>query len=180
MNRSPSDRPNREEIRRRALRAAAAVAVSAGCSSPTIAITAPGTDGNAGGSDSQMADLAAGSDSTGHDGGSSDTADTVASDAKANDTLANDTLASDSGDSAADAAMDSSTATDTADGPPDCKHLTDGAQIGECCNARSAWCLAAYPADSQKQNECHFGPDFDGTTGCIPWGPPAPPAWEFA
>lgn len=45
-----------------------------------------------------------------------------------------------------------------------------------CCEARTEWCTDQHAFQTDDLvNECIFGPGFDGSTGCIPWGPPAPP-----
>ncbi len=58
-------------------------------------------------------------------------------------------------------------------GEPDC--ATDGLDMVACCDARHAWCGEGFAADSEAYNDCVFGPGYDGSTGCIPWGPPVPP-----
>lgn len=83
-------------------------------------------------------------------------------------------------DAAGDAdASDATDVTADADDRPQCKGLTDQARY-DCCNALNQWCNAAYPPPSQDATTCQFGPGYDGSTGCIPWGPPAPPAFEVA
>lgn len=49
-----------------------------------------------------------------------------------------------------------------------------------CCSDLMAWCADAYPDDGDALNECVFGADFDGSTGCVPWGPPVPPQATLA
>lgn len=56
---------------------------------------------------------------------------------------------------------------------PDC---TQTADMGACCSERSTWCEDQGFVDLA-HSECVFGPGFDGSTGCIPWGPPVPPAF---
>lgn len=68
------------------------------------------------------------------------------------------------------AADDTSPPADTAE--PDC---TTAADVMACCEARSAWCGEQFAEGSEAYNTCVFGPNFDGSTGCIPWGPPVPP-----
>jgi hypothetical protein len=70
---------------------------------------------------------------------------------------------------------DSGTASDA----PDCTDTT-GAENVECCNALFEWCADEYALDSDAYSECVYGPGFDGSTGCIPWGPPVPPAASVA
>ena len=54
---------------------------------------------------------------------------------------------------------------------PDCS-ASQG--VGPCCESLAAWCEAEHGVGNAA-DECLFGPDFSGSTGCIPWGPPAPP-----
>lgn len=69
---------------------------------------------------------------------------------------------------------------DPAGPKPDCVAL--GLQIGACCHALVDWCTANVVAGtaSQDYSACVYGPTFDGSTGCIPWGPPVPPAASVA
>lgn len=69
---------------------------------------------------------------------------------------------------------------DPAGPKPDCVVL--GLQVGACCNALVDWCTANIVAGtaSQEYSDCVYGPTFDGSTGCIPWGPPVPPAASLA
>lgn len=46
----------------------------------------------------------------------------------------------------------------------------------DCCQKLAKVCLALHPIDQEAQSACTYGPDYDGSTGCIPWGPPVPPA----
>lgn len=46
----------------------------------------------------------------------------------------------------------------------------------DCCEKLAKVCLALHPVDEDARTECTYGPDYDGSTGCIPWGPPVPPA----
>ncbi|MCK6517541.1 hypothetical protein L6R46_21075 [Myxococcota bacterium] len=48
-------------------------------------------------------------------------------------------------------------------------------EVTECCDALRAACEAEHGAGTDAANECIFGEDFSGSTGCIPWGPPVPP-----
>lgn len=59
---------------------------------------------------------------------------------------------------------------------PDCAIDTDGVIDFDCCDDLAAWCAATYAGDLDAENTCIWGEGFDGSTGCIPWGPPAPPA----
>lgn len=59
---------------------------------------------------------------------------------------------------------------------PDC---VDAQDMFACCEERRLWCEEESGL-FQSVDNCVFGPGFDGSTGCIPWGPPAPPrfgAW---
>lgn len=61
---------------------------------------------------------------------------------------------------------------------PDCRNVAD---MTTCCDERRTWCEGEVgTADETALNDCVFGPGFDGSTGCIPWGPPAPPAARVA
>ncbi|MCB9679336.1 MAG: hypothetical protein H6737_29800 [Alphaproteobacteria bacterium] len=71
------------------------------------------------------------------------------------------------------AALDTAVDTDAVPmDEPDC--TLPGVDMFPCCDERAAWCTQQH-ASVDAQNECLFGPGFDGSTGCIPWGPPAPP-----
>lgn len=72
--------------------------------------------------------------------------------------------------------------TETGDGGPDCSDvdLSDTGAYAECCGARTDWCEAEHGAGTDAANACIFGPDYDGSTGCIPWGPPVPPRFRGA
>ncbi len=85
------------------------------------------------------------------------------------------------------AARDADSAADTdpgetADGRPDCSaiDMADTEAYAACCDALAGWCGEAYGADSEEATECIYGPDYDGSTGCIPWGPPVPPRFRSA
>ncbi len=63
-------------------------------------------------------------------------------------------------------------------GEPDCKDKTS-ADRGKCCDERMKWCKAQFPTDQNAYNDCYYGPNFSAKcTGCIPWGPPAPPRFD--
>lgn len=73
-----------------------------------------------------------------------------------------------------DAATYAATDTGWVDDPalePDC---TQAAEPWTCCDDRATWCEENRPL-LQSFDTCYYGPGFDGSTGCIPWGPPAPP-----
>lgn len=59
-----------------------------------------------------------------------------------------------------------------ADDPPDCTDTTD---MAACCDELAEYCAGVYDPSTQDYLDCLYGPDFDGSTGCIPWGPPVPP-----
>lgn len=132
---------SRAEVHRRALLAAAAVALgTSSCGEATLA-TPSSADAQAG----------------------SDAAEVVASPDAAGDA------------SAVTDAEDATTAVD-ASGKPDCSAVA-AADLAACCDKLRAWCDAALGVGTEAANTCHYGPGFDASTGCTPWGPPAPPAW---
>ena len=55
--------------------------------------------------------------------------------------------------------------------PPQCDNLS----VSDCCDARKAWCSAQMDPGSESYTECVYGLGADGSTGCVPWGPAAPP-----
>jgi hypothetical protein len=57
---------------------------------------------------------------------------------------------------------------------PDC--AAQGLDFEQCCDARRLFCGTQHLIGSTPYDDCVFGPGFDGSTGCIPWGPPTPPA----
>ena len=86
----------------------------------------------------------------------------------------------DSGSPSDDSGMPGDTGTtppmeDTAaPGPPDCTEVAPE-EWAECCQALEEWCIDEYGSDSEAYAECLYGPDYDGSTGCMAWGPPVPP-----
>ena len=56
----------------------------------------------------------------------------------------------------------------------DCNGLP-AEEVSACCDALRVACETEHGAATEAANECIFGEDFSGSTGCIPWGPPAPP-----
>ena len=56
----------------------------------------------------------------------------------------------------------------------DCNGLP-AEEVSACCDALRVSCETEHGAATEAANECIFGEDFSGSTGCIPWGPPAPP-----
>lgn len=57
---------------------------------------------------------------------------------------------------------------------PDCVAL--GLDLTACCDTLRDWCGQQVAEGTPAYDDCVFGPGFDGSTGCIPWGPPVPPA----
>lgn len=57
---------------------------------------------------------------------------------------------------------------------PDCAAL--GLDLTACCDTLREWCGQHVAEGTPSYDDCVFGPGFDGSTGCIPWGPPVPPA----
>jgi len=89
-----------------------------------------------------------------------------------------DTEASVDDSASADDTSDTSsndTADSSIDDRPDCSEVLDGEELMECCNSLGEWCAAEYGEESDEYLVCVYGPDYDGSTGCIPWGPPVPP-----
>jgi len=85
--------------------------------------------------------------------------------------LTNDDTKSDTADTALDSAV--------AEADEDCMGLSSEATT-TCCNARAVSCDVEFGADTEASDFCTYGPDYDGSTGCIPWGPPAPPVFRGA
>jgi hypothetical protein len=71
---------------------------------------------------------------------------------------------------------------DTSSEKPLCLGLDtgDNAAYLACCEQLEGWCATEFAADKEAIDECLFGPGYDGSTGCIPWGPPVPPARRLA
>lgn len=64
---------------------------------------------------------------------------------------------------------------------PVCLALQGKPEWGTCCETLGTWCQQAHPGNDQAANVCVFGENFSGAcTGCIPWGPPAPPPFDEA
>jgi hypothetical protein len=93
-----------------------------------------------------------------------------------------DTADTASVDTAADTDTVDTDTVDSGDGSPDCTaiDLSDSEAYAECCGARAEWCEAEHGAGTDAANYCVYGPDYDGSTGCIPWGPPVPPRFRGA
>ena len=94
--------------------------------------------------------------------------------AKTDDTQA--VITDTSGDTQDSAAVDTNvadtSATDTS-AQGDCNGLP-AEEVSACCDALRVACEAEHGAGTEAANECIFGEDFSGSTGCIPWGPPVP------
>lgn len=93
--------------------------------------------------------------------------------AQATDTAQNETAEQTDTANAADAAQD------VAGGKPLCVATPND---GQCCLHLGEWCLQQFPddADYEARAQCQYGPNYDASTGCSPWGPPAPPAFAPA
>ena len=91
-----------------------------------------------------------------------------------------DAVAGDTGK--ADTALADTSGTDTSGGKPDCTevYMSDTGAYAECCDALTAWCEAEHGSGTDAANECTYGPGYDGSTGCIPWGPPVSPRFRGA
>ncbi|MES2638668.1 MAG: hypothetical protein V4850_04280 [Myxococcota bacterium] len=91
-----------------------------------------------------------------------------------------------SADTADTASVDTAADTDTVDtdtdGSPDCTAIDmgDSEAWGACCTERAEWCAEAHGEGTDAANYCTYGPDYDGSTGCVPWGPPVPPRFRGA
>jgi hypothetical protein len=85
------------------------------------------------------------------------------------------------GDSATDTSVADTDDTDTsgADTGETCVGLENEA-LSDCCAELAATCNAEYGEGTEEASTCTYGPDYDGSTGCIPWGPPAPPRFREA
>ncbi|HCH61252.1 MAG: hypothetical protein CL927_12450 [Deltaproteobacteria bacterium] len=57
---------------------------------------------------------------------------------------------------------------------PDCTEVP-AEDWTDCCRALEEWCAEEYATDREAAAECLYGPDYDGSTGCMAWGPPVPP-----
>ncbi len=89
--------------------------------------------------------------------------------------------ATDSGGITGDDAGGTDTAAmDTGSDKPTCVGVEDPELYEACCNGLREWCEEVVGSDEEAINECVYGPDFDGSTGCIPWGPPVPPQARHA
>jgi hypothetical protein len=138
---------NRQELRRKALVAAASVTLAFGCRDGGKIVEPVDTDLAA--VDSALADT--------------DPVDTVDTPADTTDTPAD-----------TDRAVVDTDPTITPPTRPDCVAL--GLDLTACCDTLRDWCGQQVAEGTPAYDDCVFGPGFDGSTGCIPWGPPVPPA----
>ena len=95
--------------------------------------------------------------------------------AKTDDTQAviTDTSGDTQDSDAVDTNVTDTSATDTS-AQGDCNGLP-AEEVSACCDALRVACESEHGAGTEAANECIFGEDFSGSTGCIPWGPPVPP-----
>lgn len=93
--------------------------------------------------------------------------------AKTDDTqsVVTDTSGGDTTDSQDTNVTDTSVADTSAQG--DCNGLP-AEEVASCCEALKIACEAEHGVGTEAANECLYGEDFSGSTGCIPWGPPVP------
>ena len=180
---------SRPEIHQRALRAAAAVAsLGLACSNSAQSVV---TGSNA--TQDVAVEVAASADTSPEvaavdaaadgkapvDAAPETTVADAAPETTVADAAADGNPATDAG-TAADVAADVTAQADGGGAKPDCKTRTGQATSPSCCELLSNWCEANFPPGSKEANDCYFGPNFDGSTGCVPWGPPAPPAMDSA
>jgi len=156
-----------------------------------IALTVPACSSSSTGSLSSTADASATQDAA---VGASDTvaaADTAGAADAAQQTdaaVATDAAQASDAEQPSDVAAqtDTAQATDTASATDAAQEVADGKPLcvatpndGQCCLHLGEWCLQQFPneADFDARAECQYGPNYDASTGCSPWGPPAPPAF---
>ncbi len=187
-------RAARSEIHERALRAALAVAFGAGCSTPVPSNNASTASAKADATTNAAPDAVASTDTVAADASPSADAQATAETATPGEVAAgadaapkaDATTAADAGTDAALAETKAADAVaadvvaafdavvDDVTGKPLCTGVT-GADWQPCCDALGLWCNAKFSSPNDQQ-ECLFGPNFDGSTGCTPWGPPSPAA----
>ncbi len=83
-------------------------------------------------------------------------------------------------DTALSSADDTGSDCDGGDDVPDCLGIDDGEEWAACCSELAEWCAEEHPHNDDAMMACTYGEDFDGSTGCIPWGPPVPPRFRGA
>ncbi len=133
------------------------------------------TDASASTQADAVVDSGAGDASTATDSHATDSQTPV--DAAAADTA----VAFDGGPTPVDGGSPDAGCSDDEIGAPNCKDKLNTPEWATCCDARLKWCQTNYTGDQKAADTCQFGPNFSGTcTGCIPWGPPAPPAFDLA
>lgn len=168
------------DIHRKALRAAAAVAMGvSGCSDPVASVQGTPAAAKDAAAEATVATDTASADTVPADVPVTDAS--AATDAEKAEAIADGAAVADApADAVAtvDAAATETVAAADGGGKPDCSNAQQGGNWAQCCEALRAWCDAAFGAGSKASTECQFGPNFDGSTGCTPWGPPAPPAWS--
>ena len=190
MGHEPTELPRvlrREEIRRKALTAASSVvlAFSLGAcvtkdpveeSDPdTATVDIPGDDGgtDGGGTDGGGTDDGGTDDGGTDDGGTDDGGtDDGGTDDGGSDDGGSDDGGSDDGD-------DTGTIDTGMAAAPDCTSVPSD-EVALCCSELAEWCTELYDDFGDEFNDCLYGPDFDGSTGCSPWGPPVPPRARVA
>lgn len=188
-----SERLTSADVRRRALRAAAAAAgLSAlSCAGPPATSAAgsgaadagPGSDGGAGAGAADADGWAAADVAADAVAADAPAADAVAPDASAADAVAADGVGADAADAAGDSAADADAAGPCAALDPSLPTCLDQASPGwgTCCQELAAQCGEKHANDPEAAGVCMYGPNYSGQcTGCIPWGPPAPPAFDPA
>ncbi len=132
---------DRQELRRKALVAAASVTLAFGCRDGADKVVDPGVlDSAVADTDPSLLDT---------DRGDTDPVDT-------------------------DRAVVDTDPEVTPPARPDCAAL--GLDLTACCDTLRDWCGRQVAEGTPAYDDCVFGPGFDGSTGCIPWGPPVPPA----
>lgn len=147
------NRRSRTDIQRKALAAAASVVLAFGCGGSVSVDSKDDTDSSA--SPAPIAD----------------------EDVVVDTDLLPETdlpLDSDGGDTDLPVDTDPPVDTDAPASAPDCTSPTGDISF-ECCEELRVWCDETWGLESEAATECLFGPNFDGSTGCIPWGPPVPP-----
>lgn len=144
---------DRQELRRKALVAAASVTLAFGCRDGGKVVEPVDTD--AGVVDSALVDT--------NPVDTIDTVDPVDTPADTVDTPSD-----------TDRAVVDTDPEVTPPARPDCVAL--GLDLTACCDTLREWCGQHVAEGTPAYDDCVFGPGFDGSTGCIPWGPPVPPA----
>ncbi len=146
-------RPTPLTIHEKALRAALSVTLALSACGPKggggAETTLTGADGGGVGGDGADGTGADGADGTGADGTGADGTDGT--------------------DGTGADGTDGGSGVSPVDGS--CAHHTDTDALFACCTELDLECQAAFPDDWDAWYSCVYGPE----TGCIPWGPPAPP-----